>query len=417
MNTRIFRQVALERLASPEQLDQILRVTRPKAWIGLLALYLLVAAAITWGYQGSIPTTAIGRGVIVRSGGVLNVVTRGSGLVLSLNVSVGQRIQRDQVIATVAQPGLLEKTKEVREELAEAHQERERALRVRTSAVKLQIEALERQRTNDERQISELEAQAQLATEDIPVEDQLLAKGLVTKQQTIAARQKLVGIQDQIAEFRAHLKQLDAQRFSLESQPKQEDVEMKSHVSALGRTLAAMEKDLSMAENVVSPYAGEILELKVYPGSAVVEGQPILSIQPDQQNLELLAYVPSAQAKDANIGMEVQVSPSTAKREEFGFMKGKVVYVADYPATPAALMSNFQNELLVSALSNSGPVTELRVALDVDPSTPSRFRWSSSRGPRIVISSGTICDVQIVTHRQKPITLVFPYVKKKLGLS
>jgi HlyD family secretion protein len=311
---------------------------------------------------------------------------------------------------------LLEKTKVLREEMAEAREQQERTLRLHTGAVKLQIEALERERANSELQITELNAQAELAKQDIPVEDQLLAKGLVTKQQTINARQKLVGIQDQIEEVRAHLKQLDAQRFSLESQPQQEDLEMRLRVSSLERSLAGIEKELSMAQNVVSPYAGEVLELKVYPGSSVVEGQSIVSIQPDRQNLELLAYVAAAQAKDVKTGMEVQVAPSSAKREEYGFMTGKVTFVADYPATSAALMRNFQNELLVSALSSSGPVTELRVALDPDESTPSGFRWSSSRGPLITISSGTICNVQIVTHRQKPITLVLPYVKERLGL-
>lgn len=416
MNTAIFRNVALERLASPEQLDQVLRMTTPKGWLGLLGIYTVVVTAIAWGYQGSIPTTAMGQGVIVRTGGVLNIVTRGSGLVVSLNVTPGQRIQHDQVVATVAQPELLEKTKVLREEMAEAREQQERTLRLHTGAVKLQIEALERERANSELQITELNAQAELAKQDIPVEDQLLAKGLVTKQQTINARQKLVGIQDQIEEVRAHLKQLDAQRFSLESQPQQEDLEMRLRVSSLERSLAGIEKELSMAQNVVSPYAGEVLELKVYPGSSVVEGQSIVSIQPDRQNLELLAYVAAAQAKDVKTGMEVQVAPSSAKREEYGFMTGKVTFVADYPATSAALMRNFQNELLVSALSSSGPVTELRVALDPDESTPSGFRWSSSRGPLITISSGTICNVQIVTHRQKPITLVLPYVKERLGL-
>ena len=417
MNTGIFRNVALERLASPEQLDQVLRMTTPKGWLGLLGIYMVVVTAIIWGYEGSIPTTAIGQGVIVRAGGVLNVVTRGSGLVVSLNVTPGQRVQNDQVIATVAQPELLEKTKVIREEMAEAREQQERTLRLHTGAAKLQVEALERQRANTELQISELETQAELAKEDIPVEDQLLAKGLVTKQQTINARQKLVGIQDQIEEGRARIKQLEAQRFSLESQPQQEDLEMKLRVSSLDRSLAAIQKELSMAQNVVSPYAGEVLELKVYPGGTVVEGQPIVSIQPDRQNLELLAYVPAAQAKDVKTGMEVQVAPSSAKREEFGFMTGRVNFVAYYPATSAALMRNFQNELLVSALTSSGPVTELRVALDPDESTPSGFRWSSSHGPPITISSGTICNVQIVTRRQKPITLVVPSVKERLGLN
>jgi len=48
--------------------------------------------------------------------------------------------------------------------------------------------------------------------------------------------------------------------------------------------------------------------------------------------------------------------------------------------------------------------------------TPSGFRWSSSRGPDTIIGPGTLCSAQIVTRKQKPITLVFPFLKKLMGL-
>jgi HlyD family secretion protein len=92
------------------------------------------------------------------------------------------------------------------------------------------------------------------------------------------------------------------------------------------------------------------------------------------------------------------------------------VYVSDYPVTSAALMRNFQNEMLVTALTANGPVTEIRVVLEVDPSVSSGFHWSTPKGAPVVISSGTICNIDIVTRRQKPATLALPYAKEKLGL-
>jgi|HubBroStandDraft_6_1064221.scaffolds.fasta_scaffold01877_1 HlyD family secretion protein len=417
MNNRLFRQVSLARLSSPEQLDAVLRVTSPKEWLGLLAIFLILTIALIWGNIGSIPTTASGRGVIVRRGGVLNVVTQGSGLVVKLNVKVGDVVKANQVVATIAQPVLAEKMKTVAETLAESVREREHALQVRTNAVKLQAEAVDRQRANAERQIDELEQQAKVQTDQIDVEEKLLGKGLVTQQQALAAKQKLITLQDEIAAQKAQIKQFDAQEFTLKSQPQQEDAEMRAHISSLERDMAGMEEELTMTENVVSPYGGEVLELEVYPGSTVAAAQPVLSIQPDEQSLELLAYLPSSQVKDARRGMEVQVSPSVVKREEFGFMQGEVTYVSNFPATNAALMRNFENEPLVVSLTNAGPVTEIRVALKPNPHTPSGFSWSTPRGPSISITSGTICSVQIVTHRQRPISLLFPYIKDKFGLS
>ncbi|MGA1194869.1 MAG: hypothetical protein ACO36I_00070 [Candidatus Latescibacterota bacterium] len=42
---QIFRQAALDRLSSPDQLDQLMRVTTPKGWIALMALCSVLLAA------------------------------------------------------------------------------------------------------------------------------------------------------------------------------------------------------------------------------------------------------------------------------------------------------------------------------------------------------------------------------------
>jgi HlyD family secretion protein len=417
MDKTIFRQVSLDRLSSPEQLDQVLRATSPKGWAGLIAVLLLLATALVWGFEGAVVTSAQGQGVIVRSGGVLNVVTRGGGVVLSLNAKVGDRIQANQAVATIAQPILAEKIRALREAMAEAIREREHALHVRTDSAKLQIDAIQRQRTNAETQIGELEEQLKVAKDQLAADEQLAVKGLITKQQALVTKQRTIEIRDQISSLEAQMKQLDAQKFASESQPQQEDADSRSRVSTLQRELAAAEQELALAEVVVSPYDGQVLELKVNVGGNVSMGEPVLSIQPDVHNLELVAYVPASQAKDAKPGMETQISPATVKREEYGFLKGEVVYVSDFPSTQAALMRNFQNEFLARTLSASGPVTEIWVALKPDPKTPTGFKWSTSKGPNLQISSGTICTLQIVTKREKPITLLFPYIKKKLDLN
>jgi HlyD family secretion protein len=417
MNTSLFRQVSLQRLSSPEQLDQVLRVTSPKSWTALVAVFLLLIAAIVWGFWGSIVTTATGQGVIVRTGGVLNVVTRGGGLVLNLNVKTGEKVKASQVVATIAQPVLAEKIRGIRQALAEATEERARTWKLHSDAARLQVDAIQRQQANAERQIAEVEERVKLAKDQLVAEEQLYAKGLITKQQAVVANEKVIGLQDQIAALHAQIKQLDAQKFSAQSQTQQEDTEMQNRISSLQRDLEGAEKELSLAENVVSPYDGDVLEVKVYQGATVAMGEPILSVQPEQHDLELLGYLPSPEAKDAKVGMEVQVSPSTIKREEFGFMRGEVMYISDYPATPASITRNFENESLAKSLSGTGPVTEVRILLHRDPSTPSGFKWSASKGPSILMSSGTICSLQVVTNRERPVSLVFPFLKKTFGLS
>src|SRR6185503_6817130 len=110
--------------------------------------------------------------------------------------------------------------------------------------------------------------------------------------------------------------------------------------------------------------------------------------------------------------MDARISPSQVKREEYGFMWGKVVFVADYPATAAAVMRNFQNDQMVQTLAGHGPVTEVRVTLDRDPGTVSGFRWSSPGGPPIRVTAGTIAVAEVVTNRRAPISLVIPLLRQ-----
>ena len=42
----MFRKVALDRLSSPEELDQLLRVTTSRSWLALLGLGGLLAVAL-----------------------------------------------------------------------------------------------------------------------------------------------------------------------------------------------------------------------------------------------------------------------------------------------------------------------------------------------------------------------------------
>lgn len=68
MNETIFHKKSLERLASPDRLDDYLKVSSPSLWIVLAALILAVVSAGTWCFFGSIPTAVAGVGGRSQSG-------------------------------------------------------------------------------------------------------------------------------------------------------------------------------------------------------------------------------------------------------------------------------------------------------------------------------------------------------------
>jgi HlyD family secretion protein len=67
MTREIFRSAALNRMSSPEQLDQMLEVTTPKYWLALIGIGLLLLCGLAWGFFGKMTTKAMGHGVVERA--------------------------------------------------------------------------------------------------------------------------------------------------------------------------------------------------------------------------------------------------------------------------------------------------------------------------------------------------------------
>ena len=52
--SNIFRNKSLERVSSPEQLNDYIRVTTPSVWIVLIALVVLLVGMLTWSIFGKV---------------------------------------------------------------------------------------------------------------------------------------------------------------------------------------------------------------------------------------------------------------------------------------------------------------------------------------------------------------------------
>ena len=52
---RIFREKSLDRVTSPEQLDDCIKVTTPSVWLILIATLILIFGVCFWAVFGKIP--------------------------------------------------------------------------------------------------------------------------------------------------------------------------------------------------------------------------------------------------------------------------------------------------------------------------------------------------------------------------
>ncbi len=100
-----FRTQALEKLSSPEQLDQLIRVTPARGWLALAGLACLLLPLLGWALWGRLETRTSAQGVLLPSGGLCLITAQQAGQVSELRVWLGQHIQTGQVVARLQPAG------------------------------------------------------------------------------------------------------------------------------------------------------------------------------------------------------------------------------------------------------------------------------------------------------------------------
>ena len=87
----IFRPQALSRLASADDLDRYIKVTRPSGWVALLASLSLMVGIGIWSVTGTIPTTKSFTGIL-----------SGRDVVCWVDEATFERVRQGNVSARVA---------------------------------------------------------------------------------------------------------------------------------------------------------------------------------------------------------------------------------------------------------------------------------------------------------------------------
>ena len=416
---RLFRKAALDRLSSPEQLDVVMEVTPPRAWLALGATGVLILTLIVWSILGSIPETVVAQGILLRRGGIFDVPATAQGQVAEVAVVEGDEVEAGQVVARVAQPDLVTQINNARLQLAEFEAQQQQLVGVTTRELALRQEALELQRAKLIDTESFLKGQIEALAEQLENTEELQRKGLVTKQNVLQTRQSYFATQDNLQAARNELQQTEVNRLAFQAEKEGSLESSRLRVNDIRRQLGRLEDQLKQASVVTSPYSGRVLEVKADPGDMVGPGVALLSLQfsdQETEGLQALLYAPPASGKQIRAGMQVQVSPSMAKREEFGFLIAKVRHVSEFPATREGMTRVLANPGLVASLSGEGAPFAVYADLIRDPGSASGFQWSSSKGNPLKVSSGTLCAATIVVRERRPIGMVIPLFREYTGL-
>ena len=415
----VFRKVSLDRLSSPEQLDQLMQVTDARGWIMLSAFGIVLTTAVLWGLLGSVAHDVPCSGMLVKSGGVLEVSALSNGRITDLAVRVGDMVTEGQVVARMSQPELADKLLEARAVVTELKAQHEEIVAHGSQDVALQTRLLAQQRTTLAQTIAAAQRSAKAHRETAELQAKLVEEGLLTRQTALATRHQLDQTEQQIGESQSQLVEISVREQELRARHQEEVSASRTKIAAQERVVAGLERETKSKGEVVSQHTGRILEIIADQGTLVGAGDAIITLDlmgRTVKELEVVLYVPSSYGKQIQVGMTAYVSPSTVKREEFGLMVGRVTYVSDYPATSRGMLRILKNDKLLTALVGDDSPYEVHADLLVDERTFSGYQWSSSKGPPLKIQSGTRVAAYVTVSSQRPIEMVIPLLRQHSGL-
>ena len=223
-----------------------------------------------------------------------------------------------------------------------------------------------------------------------------------------------------ISQLKAELQQLDTQVKILEQQNLEASAGRENPIQEVKHNIAQFEKQLEFNQQIKSPYSGCILELTKSNSSVLNPGDRLGSIKVDDvsDSITSVAYFPVGDGKKIQSGMKIYVTPDTVRRERFGGIVGTVTQVSPFPITREGASSLVGNaEVVEEIVSQVGSVIAVQAQLELDPSTPSGYKWSSSTGPKnLEISSGTTTISRVTIEKQAPIALILPILREWSGI-
>jgi multidrug efflux pump subunit AcrA (membrane-fusion protein) len=157
-------------------------------------------------------------------------------------------------------------------------------------------------------------------------------------------------------------------------------------------------------ESIVSPLDAIVSEVEALPGRITEAGDPMLYLQPVDAPLLVKAFIPATEAFSIGVGAPAAVSPADAPRAaQYGVIRGSVTAMSPTPVSAVRISYIVGgNTSLVDYFLASGPVLEVTVELEQDPSTPSGYSWSIGQGPDVEIDAGSLSEVTVLL-RDSPV--------------
>lgn len=299
---KLFSESALENIATPEQLNQQIKVIKPHMWILLCVLIVLFLGTGIWVIFGNISSNTHIDGIVFPQLGVEKISAQTDGVIKDVMFKTGDEVKAGDIIAVVENQEVLEQIEQCNKKINGLYGEEKKAEKSRLEQLR-----------------------------------NLYEKTSIIRATKDGSIQSIIGM------------------------------------------------------NVKTDIGDEVASILINNQSS--------------NNRQIVGYVPLVTANQMQVGMEAQVNPAYASREEYGYMKGVISSIGTMPVTKEGIQSYYGNTEYVKDILPDSSCVEIRISMYVDNESANNFVWSNKKGENLTVDVGTICNIQIVTDSKKPYQL------------
>lgn len=386
-------------------------------WIWLATLVLCVVAGILYGVFGEITRTVSGVGVTREGLDVLTIAASRAGSVASVHVKPGDELAPGDLVAML-------RTNDIDAELARM---KDRVTLLAAESADLEtiedttIQDAEVARDATLRESQEIVSAAKdlldRRNQFLAQQEELLEEGLVAGETVLRSRAQIADLRNMMDAATSAQAEARLRVTRLKSEVAADRAARREQIALVNAELTVLERRRENEYAIRSDVAGQVDDMPIEVGDYVEAGDRIFKLLPpsnSQAPLKVVAFLPQETGKVARPGDRVQMAPGFADPSRYGYMEGRLTTISELAVAPKELTELTANPLLVSrVLEQQSLMAE--ITLDLDPATPSGFKWSSIEGWPGEIGPGVILNLEIVYQIDRPIDLFLPWLRSLLG--
>lgn len=140
--------------------------------------------------------------------------------------------------------------------------------------------------------------------------------------------------------------------------------------------------------------------------------EPILSVvdgmDPRSGKAMLIAYVDNVGQRHIKEGMGAQVWPENEKRDEIGYVRGRITRIDRYPVAADVVRQTLRSEEMADRLLTAGTTMyQVNIELFTSAENPAEYDWSFGEPEDVNMNVGTYCSVLTETRRRSMFRYLF----------